>query len=185
MQTVPESITIGGMPNKTIVNLLRLKELMREKGWKAGELATYSGVKYDTVYSLVTGRRPNSNVATVKQIADALDVSVDYLLGLSDERMPSGEVMPAELRRLLSIAGDLPAMRQEELTRIAGALVELERERMARTIPIERMRALIEADSQLAGRVNSEDLLRALQLLMRELPPRWLIDLQPTEQAAN
>lgn len=185
VQFVQMSSTIWGMPKKPVVNLTRLKKLMQEKKWEIGELAIYSGVKYNTVYSLFVGRRPNSNIETLKKIADALEVSTDYLLGESDDKSPPAGTLPQPIRQLLQIAGELPAMRQEELARIAGALADLERERAERPVSIETMHAMLEASEKFGSGVTAEDLLAALRILLRDLPPRWIIDLQISQETAD
>lgn len=185
VQFVQMSSKIWVMPKKPVVNLARLEELMLKKKWKIGELAHYSGVKYDTVYSLVMGRRPNSNIATLKALADALEVSTDYLLGESDDSSPPAGTMPGALRELLRIAGDLSVMRQEELVKIAVALAALERERATHMVSEESMRALLAAANKLEGQIEGKELLAALQVLARELPAGWIVDLQPGQDAPD
>jgi transcriptional regulator with XRE-family HTH domain len=185
IQVVPKYSTITRMTKKPQVNLARLKTLMKEKTWGLGELATYSGVKYDTVYSLVKGRRPNSNIATLKNIAGALGVSVDYLLGQSDERGALGPALPETMRQLTEIANRLPEMRQEELVRIARALLELERERAQNPMPVEKMRALLELSEYLRGTGEGENLLLVLKPLLDDLPAAWLLELRPDQQAPD
>lgn len=114
-----------------MINLSRLEKLMGKKNWGAGELAEYSGVKYDTVYSLRVGRRTNTTSRTLKKIADALGTSVDYLLGETDEEKPALQKLPEQVRQLAEIARNLSEMRQEELTKIAALLEKLDRERQA------------------------------------------------------
>lgn len=140
------------MEKKPQVNLARLKRLMEKKGYGIGELAEYSGVKYQTVYSLVKGRRTNTTADTLRRIADALDTSIDYLLGNIDDDKPPIEKLPEPIRQIAQVAGNLSEVRQEELLRIAGVLVDIEREqastlaeRQSRKDNAQAMMSLIEA----------------------------------------
>jgi Predicted transcriptional regulators len=164
------------MAKKPMVNLARLEEVMAEKGWGAGELAAYSGVKYDTIYSLKKGRRLNPGAETLKKIAEALGVSVDYLLGESEDRQPQIEKppMPEAIRRLSEVANRLSDVRQEELIRIAEALAKLEREQPLHTLPTRAMEVLLEAAGELG---IEEEILDELENLLRSNPPTRLIDL--------
>src|SRR5678816_1501207 len=111
-QTVPSYSRMGCMPNKNTVNLVRLKELMASKGWRTGELATYSGVKYQTVYSIVIGRRPNVGADILKRMADTLGTTVEYLMGGDEdgEGAPKHEV-PESIRNLVRVAVRLSEVR--------------------------------------------------------------------------
>jgi transcriptional regulator with XRE-family HTH domain len=166
-----------GMEKEPGVDLARLNQLMKEKSWGIGELAQYSGVKYDTVYSLVKGRRPNNSVVTIKKIADALETSVSYLLGENDNKNVPTKPLPEPIRQLAQIASNLSKVRQEELIRIAKALAEMEREHAQRPLSEAAVRALTELSEELRGNGENEDLLALLQDLLRNPPPRWLIDL--------
>ena len=143
-QAVLQSSIIGAMKEKPMVNLERLQKLMNKKGWGLGELAQYSGVKYETVYSLKSGRRKNSTMDTLKRIAGALNTSVDYLLGTTEEEKPPMEQLPDAIRRIAEIASTLSRMRQEELARIAETLADLEREQLAGPLPEGNTRALMD-----------------------------------------
>ena len=161
------------MKKKTMVNIDRLEKLLGEKKWGMGELATYSGVKYDTVYSLKSGRRPNTRADTLKRIADALDTSVDYLLGESDERKPPAKQLPEPIRRLADVAGRLSEMRQTELLKMAATLEELERDESDRIDYVAATGAIVRI-SQL-NEESRKDLLPVLQALLRATPP-FLLD---------
>lgn len=168
------------MPNKKMVNLTRLKELMDAKGWRSGELSHYSGVKYNTVYSLVIGRRPNVGAKILKEIADALGTTVEFLMdGEEDEDAPKHE-MPESVRNLVRVAARLSEVRQEELLRIAAALEKLEREQEDRPLTDETMRALLEIAKRLKESGANGDVLPLLEGLLTSVPRRWLIDLRST-----
>jgi hypothetical protein len=112
-------------------------------------------------------------------------VTVDYLLGLSDDKSPPANTIPQSLRHLLLIARELSTLRQEELVRIAKTLAELERERATRVLTVESMRALLAASDKLEGSVENEELIAALQVLVRDMPAGWIVDLQAGQDATD
>lgn len=152
------------MPKKPMVNLTRLTKLMEKKGHGIGELAEYSGVKYDTVYSLVKARRTNTTADTLRRIADALDTSIDYLLGDTDDATPPMPRLPEPIRRLALIANRLSGIRQDELLHIAATLEQLEREQTTYAIPVQTMDVLL----SLAEKLGAGDVLVELRAL---IPP--------------
>src|SRR5690606_34889023 len=119
----------------------------------------------------------NNSVVTIKKIADALETSVSYLLGENDNKNVPTKPLPEPIRQLAQIASNLSKVRQEELIRIAKALAEMEREHAQRPLSEAAVRALTELSEELRGNGENEDLLALLQDLLRNPPPRWLIDL--------
>lgn len=67
----------------------RLKQLMIDKGWSARELATRSGISHDSVRKYLGGNVDHPRGDTPQKLADALGISVSYLLfGQSQETLP-------------------------------------------------------------------------------------------------
>jgi hypothetical protein len=65
----------------------------------------------------------------IARLAEALESTSDYLLGMETEDGTVSEGRVTEpVRRLAEIANRLSALRQEELVRIAAALEQFERE---------------------------------------------------------
>lgn len=166
-----------------MVNLTRLDSLMREKKWGIGELATYSGVKYDTVYSVAKGRRANTSSQTLKKIADALEVSTDYLLGESDEKKPPAVQLSEPVRKLARIATNLSEARQEELMRIASVLAALDQERQTKEMPHNFLSG-IEAAVNVARKHGADVERELIDALLAEFPElkRLFDDLSSGEQ---
>lgn len=65
---------------------MRLRELMKEKGWTQQTLADYIGVARSTVGMWVTGRNEPDNY-TLSKLANLFNCSVDYLLERTDIRV--------------------------------------------------------------------------------------------------
>ena len=63
-----------------------LVKLRKQKGWSQERLATESGISYNTLIKLERGGILNPKIETVIKLADALNVSLDELVG----RKPTG-----------------------------------------------------------------------------------------------
>lgn len=179
---VLKSHIMQGMTTKPVVNLTRLKELMNRKRWGLGELAEYSKVKYQTLYSLSVGRRSNTSSETLKKIADALDTSTDYLLGEIDDDKPPIQKLPGAIRQLAEVANQLSGVRQEELLRIGQALLQLEKEQAKELLPNGTMYELIKLADQIREQGEYDDMLDSLRALLRKPPRGWFIDSLPRGQ---
>lgn len=62
----------------------RLEILLKIKGYSLQDLANKSGLPLDTVKNIYYGRIDNPKIETLISIADALGVSLDYLVGRLD-----------------------------------------------------------------------------------------------------
>lgn len=173
------------MAKKTQINLTRLKKLMGKKGWGVGELAQYSKVKYQTVYSIYVGRRTNTASGTLKALVAALDTSTDYLLDESDDEEPPIQKLPEAIRQLAEIANQLSGVRQEELLRIAQALRQLEEDQATAPLPSGSMRALLELADKIKEQGGNDDLLESLRALFRSPPRGWFLDRVPRGQGSE
>jgi transcriptional regulator with XRE-family HTH domain len=79
----------GQMPEDTVSAGQRLVGAVRaarqRKGWTRENLAHHSGLSWSAITQIETGRRTDIRVSTLVALADALDLSIDYLLA----RQPS------------------------------------------------------------------------------------------------
>jgi len=153
------------------IDVERLKELMREKTWKKSDLAYYSGVKYDTVYSIVEGRRTNPQADTLNALATALGVTPDYLLRRSDHRQPPKKQLPEQIRQLATITGRLSEVRQDELVAIAQMLEELERREPVYTITESAFDSLLSILETLETSVQSQETALLLRDVLTRIAP--------------
>ncbi|MBD1373781.1 helix-turn-helix domain-containing protein [Hazenella sp. IB182357] len=74
----------------------RLRELREEKGWEQRELKDIIGVSQSTLSEYENGKkvpRPDK----LKKITEIFDVSVDYMLGKTDEKKPINNNKKQEL----------------------------------------------------------------------------------------
>jgi len=61
--------------------LKNLKELRKQKGWSQEKLARESNISYHTLIKLEQKSIKNPKIETVIKLADALEVSLDELVG--------------------------------------------------------------------------------------------------------
>lgn len=66
-----------------IILINRMKELREEFGWTQKQLADHAGLSQGGIGSIENGSR-EPNITTLKAIAKAFGVGVDYLIGFDD-----------------------------------------------------------------------------------------------------
>ncbi len=94
----------------------RIKELMEARGISAWELAKRAHLHSSHPYRLLTESRPNTTAVTVAKIAEALQTTSEYLLGLTDDASPPGpdrSHLTALEWRILELFRLLPTWLQE------------------------------------------------------------------------
>lgn len=67
-----------------------LNQLMKEKGLNKSTLSQLSGVPYTTIDGFYKKGYENAKISTVRKIASALDVSLDYLVGAESAAAQGG-----------------------------------------------------------------------------------------------
>lgn len=183
---VHQDITFGGARlSEKRFDKDRLVALMKARGIGDTELAEAAGVSRTMIFYLKKGRRQSASAEVMTRIADALNTTVDYLLGENGDRQPPMQKLPEPIRQLAEVAGRLSEVRQEELLHIAAALEKLEREQSEHPIPSGSMRVLLELAEQLRERGGNEDLLSLLESLFRNSPRRRGVDLGSEQSPDN
>lgn len=61
--------------------LKNLAKFRKQKGWSQEKLAVESGVSYNTIIKLERGGIKNPKIDTVIKLSNALEVSIDKLVG--------------------------------------------------------------------------------------------------------
>jgi transcriptional regulator with XRE-family HTH domain len=107
------------MPSKNAKLGERLIKVRQERQLSQTDLAKKAGLQPSAISHFETNRRAPSAI-NLQRLADALDVSADYLLGRSDENTASGPVV----QRLLSSYSRLSAADQDNLVRFATMLAQ-------------------------------------------------------------
>lgn len=70
----------------------RLRAMRKERGLSVHQVQEMAGVTARHIWRLEAGKRPNVAAVTLARIAVAIDVDVNYLLGLSESPQPGAEV---------------------------------------------------------------------------------------------
>jgi len=80
--------------NMTAIIAERVREVRKLRGWSQKELAKRAEVHHVALNRLEKGHKVAVHAETVRRLAEALRVTADYLLGLSDE-LGKSEMNPA------------------------------------------------------------------------------------------
>lgn len=102
-----------------------LKAIMRMRRKTAAQLARDTGISKATISLILSGKRHATSAANTAKLADALGVSVDYLLGLSETPEPTPLMLGDLLLELTQVARKLPPRRQRDLLAIAQTYLDL------------------------------------------------------------
>jgi transcriptional regulator with XRE-family HTH domain len=103
----------------------RVRAARELRGWTQAQLAERSKVPAMMISHFETGVRTGVSAATLVKLANALSVSVDYLLGRVDDPTPVGGQVGALLRSVESASADT----LDDLVRIAQTLTNKDTQR--------------------------------------------------------
>lgn len=115
------------MPQPTLFGT-RVKQAREARGLTQAELAKGAGLTSIQISHIETGTKPSASAATLVKLANALTVSVDFLLGRTAEMEAVGGAAAVILRNL----GPASAETIETVAEIAKTLArkdEIKRER--------------------------------------------------------
>lgn len=92
----------------------RIKELAKKRGYSLTRLNNEAGLGTNSIYHW---RTKSPSTASLKKVADVLGVSVDYLLGNTDEMHSNKkDDMPVDLEEVLAKLGPTLRFEGKELT---------------------------------------------------------------------
>jgi transcriptional regulator with XRE-family HTH domain len=66
----------------------RVQRAFEQSGMTKAQIAQKAEIRWAQLQKILTGQRPQVSAETVRRLAQALDVSSDYLLGLTDDPAP-------------------------------------------------------------------------------------------------
>ena len=112
--------------NDPVINIEAINKAIDRRAWTPARLSKESGVSKGMISLLLQGERPNASAVVVAKMAHAMEVSVDYLMGLTDNFAPNVAV-EQEVAELFSLAQKLSHIKQRELLAIAEAMLKIER----------------------------------------------------------
>ena len=67
--------------SREIMYLKNLVTIRKQKNWSQEKLAVESGISYNTIIKIERGGIKNPKIETVIKLADALDITLDELIG--------------------------------------------------------------------------------------------------------
>lgn len=106
------------------IDVHALNRALALRDMTAADLAREAGVSKATLSLILNGQRANPTASVVLAIARALDVSSDYLLGLSSEPEPRELQLGELLVDITRVARKLPNRKQRDLLLIARTYLE-------------------------------------------------------------
>lgn len=101
----------------------RLKQVRELRGQTQAELAERAGLTAVQISHFETGVKPSASAITLVKLSDALSVTIDYLLGRTEEMQAVGGPAAVVLRNL----GDATSQTIETVAEIAKSLAQKDR----------------------------------------------------------
>lgn len=154
------------MNREPVVTVTRIQQEIDRRGQKPGEVAAYSGVKYHTLYKVLNHNDPRTSAEVIAKLAAYFGCSIEYLMGMTDERAPLTIHIGELLEELIQVARPLPRSKQRDLLRIAQAFsAASQNNRRERWLEIREL--LLEGFSELGLHAEADRLLGWLNDLER------------------
>lgn len=100
--------------------------LCESRGIKGGKMCTDIGISKGLLTDLKMGRRTGVSAVTAQKIASYFDVSVGYLLGEENKKMPTvqDDGLTENQRKLMQFAKSVPDDKAEMILRVMKSIVE-------------------------------------------------------------
>ena len=76
----------------------RVQRAFEQSGMTKAQIAQKAEIRWAQLQKILTGQRPQVSAETVRRLALALNVSSDYLLGLTDDPAPRSNLRPRQKR---------------------------------------------------------------------------------------
>src|SRR5262245_60454882 len=76
----------------------RVQRAFEQSGMTKAQIAQRADIRWAQLQKILTGQRPQVSADTVRRLAQALNVSSDYLLGLTDDPAPRKNLRPRQKR---------------------------------------------------------------------------------------
>ena len=144
----------------------RIKELRESKGLRQGDLAKILGIRQNTLSTWETGKyEPDS--ASIKQIADYFNVSVDYVIGrVPWTRMPGDQIDMPKMMLLINTASEMTIEQFDNLLSVASQIRDGNTElfKKSKTVPISREEEKLLVDYRALSATGREYVLHSVAL---------------------
>lgn len=105
----------------------RIKELRKERGWKQSELGKLLNVQEAAISKYESEKIPLTN-DTLIRLSQIFNVSVDYILSISDIKETSKSQEEIDEKKLLEIYRNLSSSSKDKVIERAETLLELEQQ---------------------------------------------------------
>lgn len=112
----------------------RIEKHMQELGLDNKALAKAVGVSEAAISKLLNGKSPGMSAVNIKKIADVLRVSVDYLMGLTEDPLPKSISSDQKILDFVRVVGGLSDFRRRDLLRIANGYAEDDQKTIEQTL---------------------------------------------------
>lgn len=106
------------------VDTAALNTAMRRANMTSADLARATRISPATISLILSGKHQGTSAVYLAKMAGALNTSVDYLLGLSEDPSPRDLMLGELLLELTRVARRLPSRRQRDLLLVARAYLE-------------------------------------------------------------
>lgn len=137
----------------------RIESEMQRRGLQLSQVAKYAGVSYDMMYKLLNTNRPRTSAEVVAKLAETFGCSVEYLMGLTDERVPNKAVFGELPLELANMARLLPGRRQRDLIAIARTYMQMYAEQDLETFTSD----VLDLIEQYGGKEDRDQLVALLE----------------------
>ena len=115
------------MPDPTIFGR-RLKQLRDSRNWTQEHLASRAGLPSAMISHFETGRRQKPSADNLVKLANALEVTIDYLLGRTDKPQVASDRFAAAFRGLTEASSETV----DNVLDVVKTLVERDQQRKER-----------------------------------------------------
>jgi transcriptional regulator with XRE-family HTH domain len=105
----------------------RITRKREDKNWTQGQLATYAKVDRSYLSLIESGARTNVGSDHLKKIAHALETTIDYLVGLTDDPCQLAVVKGSKSQSLMSELTGMFGERMTECIKLMATLPSEER----------------------------------------------------------
>ena len=113
---------------------MRIKELRKAAGISQAKLGAICGLTKATISQYEIGNR-EPDISTLLRIANYFNVSVDYLLGVSNEIKTGDEILQEHEKQLLQLFRLIPAEKQNDaIEKLRDELYKMSIEPLLNTI---------------------------------------------------
>lgn len=138
----------------------RIERALAVRKMSAAKLARASGVDKSTISLILANERPNTPAYIVAKLAGALLVSVDYLVGLTEDMEPKGLALGEIIIELAQVARQLTSRRQRDLLLTARAYLTANKEMAGN--PDLLMDNLLDMITEAGGKASRDQLIDLL-----------------------